>query len=364
MLCFISNSFLLQKNPLPKIHSNSLLKFRKHDIPTIPKRWRMSTSDRSAEFFLKPDSSDSDEESNKVLNPVETDDLADWDDWNLTGKQMTIPALPFPPTDVFLPGESKQLHLFEARYLSLFETILIRYDKKCAHILIDSDRAAMAAFGTIIHVKNWRRLDLGISVDFQAVGRLKTARLKSSAPYISGDFVYVEDNPITDKEQIENVRTLEKRYWKAFKNVITLAMKLKLNPIRTKDDTASAKPEDILGTDNVLKDMLKNEDNFERLSIEEKVRNFEQTLKEIASAAVNYATLDFDNHDDVDVLQQRVKGLSFAAWEFFPSHPAARQKALELRDTAERLKRVITGLEEYARALAAKLALQDVFNET
>lgn len=35
----------------------------------------------------------------------------------------TIGALPFGIDDVLLPGETKQLHLYEARFLALFEQV-------------------------------------------------------------------------------------------------------------------------------------------------------------------------------------------------------------------------------------------------
>jgi len=59
---------------------------------------------------------------------------------------------------------------------------------------------------------------------------------------------------------------------------------------------------------------------------------------------------------------QKGLGLSFAGWDFFPSQPGDRQKAIEQRDTLKRFKNVVERLEQFSLKLAAKLALQDVFS--
>lgn len=47
----------------------------------------------------------------------------------------SIGALPFGKNDVLLPGETKQLHLDEARFLALFEQVLSPPHRKLEHAI-------------------------------------------------------------------------------------------------------------------------------------------------------------------------------------------------------------------------------------
>lgn len=338
---------------------------RRKARPAYPaKRVRMAVNDRSTEFSL----GESDESQQRASDASTANDLADWDDWRLTGRPMTVPAIPFPPVDIFLPGETKRLHLFEARYLALFENVVVQYDKRCAHILIDSARRAMAAFGTISHVRSWRRLDVGVSVEFEAVGRLKMKKLYSAAPFLRGDFEFVEDDLLEGADSIAEVSQLEVRFWTAFREVVSLCVKLGEDPIRNKVDTATATIDAVESKGGVARapgrDTLGGDNNVFLLSSDAKKEMYEQKLKQAAKRAVNFEELDFASEEvSNEIVLRRARALSFAGWDFFPSTPGMRQKALEQRNTLARLQTVVTALEERSRKLAAKLALENVFSE-
>lgn len=264
-----------------------------------------------------------------------------------------------------MPGEVKRLHLFEARFLELFETVVLRYDKRCTHVLIDSRRRAMAAFGAVISVKEWRRLDVGVSVHIEAVGRMKASRLTSSSPFLRGDFESFHDLPLSE-EQLIAARKLEVRFWKAFRDVVSVSLQMGSSPMRQKIDTASStiQATNVKGEVPHSTDFVLNNDEVIRLSSEGKKQLFEAKLQEAASRAVNYLPVDFmsDITDD-EMLARRVQGLSFAGWDYFPSGPAMRQKAIEQCDTIARFTTVVENLEEHSRKLAAQLALQSIFPE-
>lgn len=48
-----------------------------------------------------------------------------------------MPSLPFPASDVLVPGQTKRLHLFEARYLALLDEALARRDGCFAHVVAE-----------------------------------------------------------------------------------------------------------------------------------------------------------------------------------------------------------------------------------
>lgn len=332
-------------------------------MSATPKRWRMNLNNRFTEFSLD-DSSDADVTS--IQSGATQPGPFDWEEWTTTGEQMTIPAIPFPPAHVFLPGELKQLHLFEARYLALFETVVVNYDKKCAHILIDAKRHAMAASGTIISIKSWRRLDVGVTLDVEGTGRFKVAKLKASAPFIRGDFSSVHDLPLDSAERLERARKLEASFWKNFQQVVSFSVKLNESPMRKKIDTASRtvadsdKSESVASTTGVSS--IAEDNKLFLLSPAAKIQLFEQKLKQAASRAVNHRRLDFADDESDEMLALRIQALSFAGWDFFPSTPGDRQRAIEGRDSIERMQNVVQGLEKFSLQLAAKLALQDAFS--
>lgn len=356
MASFISVA-LLRSHPLPVQSHPASLRRHKYSRKT-PLKWRMSFDNRFTEFSLRQPS-DSDNSQPTHTSPSQMD----WEQWLTSDSTENIPAIPFPPTQVFMPGEVKRLHLYEARFLELFETVVLRYDKRCAHVLIDSRRRAMAAIGSVISVKEWRRLDIGVSVLIEAVGRVNTSRLTSSSPFLRGDFESFHDLPLSE-EQLITARKLEVRFWKAFHDVLSLSLQMGSSPMRQKIDTASSTMKTISAKGEVPQstDLVLNDDKVIMLSPEGKKQLFEAKLHEAASRAVNYQPIDFtsDVIDD-EMLARRVQGLSFAGWEFFPSGPAARQKAIEQCNTVARFTTVVENLEQHSRKLAAQLALQSVF---
>lgn len=362
MLTFIPVTPALSQTPIHR------LRHLKHLSPpqTVCRRHlppRMLANPRSKEFFLNDNP-----ESDNSPNSQQPSDTIDWTNWDKSQAKITLPALPFPAEQVFLPGETKRLHLFEARYLALFEQVLVHCDKRCAHFLVDFNRHAMATFGVIIEVNSWRRLDIGVSLDIQAVGRLKSCRIPSSTPYFRGEFQSVQDHPLTDPDQILTARKLLERFWPAFRNVVLFNLKLGQDPIREKVDTASESIDAVqkgkgIRTDSQFQSLTGENDMF-KLSMSAEQEFFEHKLKQAARRAINFPSLDLvEEHPDDDMVARQALALSFAGWDFFPSHFKLRQRAIEEFDTLARLTNVVAGLEEHRKELAAKLALRSAFRE-
>ncbi|CAN8076291.1 unnamed protein product [Agarophyton chilense] len=320
----------------------------------------MCTDYRATEF---PQQQPSDDAHSMRAAPVRID----WDRWLSSTAVGNFPALPFPPDQVFMPGEVKQLHLFEARYLALFETVVLRYEKRCAHVLIDAQRSAMAAIGTVISVRNWKRLDVGVSVHVEAVARLRTSRLISSSPFLRGEFENVQDHSLSEAQLIA-ARLLEVRFWHAFRAVVSLSLQIGIDPIRqihTASQTMQMSnkiPQPTQLSNHLLRDHDVTPEAVKPPTFEGKKQFYESKLKHAASRAINYTAIDFVSQiTDDQMLARRLQGLSFAGWDYFPSGPALRQKAIEERNTLARFTTVVHQLEDYSRRLAAQLALQRAF---
>lgn len=313
-----------------------------HTAPATSKRLRMCTTDnRSTEFQLTPS------EKPKAPPP-------DWNAWTEEADAvLTLPALPFPPGDVFLPGETKQLHLFEARYLALLETTTADFDSRCAHVLIDSRRRAMAAVGTLLHVREWTRLDVGVSVVVDAVGRLHTTKLLAAAPFVTAKVSPIADSPLLSAPDAHQLPMLYARFWVAFRSTVDLALHLKLPPCRPKDNIAaltiaSMRPGGVVEDDTV--------------SVPADTFAYEMQLKEAAARVVGYRALRWgDSCDDEAMVVLRAYALSFAGWDFFTSDAQQRQRANEERNTLPRLQIVVEALELRVKELSARKALNSAF---
>lgn len=115
----------------------------------------------------------------KVFNPQDATSknpqAPNWTSWETDATKLDrIPALPFPPQEVFLPGETKRLHVFLAKHLSLFDQSSQDFDNHFSHVLIDGHRRTMAAFGTLVVFRYFRLFDVGIHVSVDGVGLLRT----------------------------------------------------------------------------------------------------------------------------------------------------------------------------------------------
>lgn len=330
---------------------------------------------REPEFVLNSNESDAatsgegDTEGSEKGAIGEGDEEAsvfDWTEWKQSKEASDVPLLPFAPEEIWLPGESKRLHLYEARFLALFERCVLNYDKRFAHVLFASDRAALAAYGTIARVRHWRRLDVGVLVEIEGVARLRVSALKRASPFWSGACAFVDDNPVKT-EDMEKVHQLERKAWNTAQKIIRLCVKLDEVPERVKVDTAARTLVDATGKDQVpaAPPIAGNNNGVFLLNEQAKCLAWESRLKMAASRAADGERFDFniEKLDDSDKSVRRAKALSFAGWEYFPSSAGERQQALEGRDTIARLELVNIGLEVQAKRLEAKSALENAFSD-
>lgn len=329
---------------------------------------------RDPEFVLNSNESDAASSGEGAPEPAGKADIGegdeeasvfDWAEWKLSKEAADVPLLPFAPEEIWLPGESKRLHLYEARFLALFERCVLNFDKRFAHVLFASDRAALAAYGTLARVRHWRRLDVGVLVEIEGVARLRVSSLRRASPFWAGACAFVDDDPVKP-EDMERLHELERKAWNTAKKIIRDCVRLDEIPERVKVDTAARTLVDATGKDQVpAAPPIAGNNGVFMLNEQAKCAAWESRLKLSAARAADGERFDFNTEklDDADTTVRRAKALSFAAWELFPSSPGERQQCLEGKDTIARLELANIGLEVQSKKLQAQTALQNAFKE-
>ena len=80
--------------------------------------------------------------------------------------------LPFPVSDCLLPGETKQVHLYEARFIQLFaDSAAKNYD--CLGALLFTPGGNVAAVTTLLEVEEFKKEEYGVWARLKCVGRVK-----------------------------------------------------------------------------------------------------------------------------------------------------------------------------------------------
>jgi len=91
--------------------------------------------------------------------------------WLDTGNY-ELNLLPFGLQEGLLPGETKQVHLFEARFLELFVEAEAKHDS-CVGMLLFTPSGNAAAITSLLEIEESRRQDVGVWARLRCVGRVK-----------------------------------------------------------------------------------------------------------------------------------------------------------------------------------------------
>ncbi|CAM9865407.1 unnamed protein product [Ectocarpus sp. 12 AP-2014] len=108
------------------------------------------------------------------------------------GDLREIGLLPFPVDDVMCPGETKALHLYEARFLSLFENA-IKNHGGCVGGAIFVDDGVLVRVGQLCDIVAWEREEVGVSVALRCIGRCEIGDVTNVDPYIRANVREVRD---------------------------------------------------------------------------------------------------------------------------------------------------------------------------
>lgn len=265
-----------------------------------------------------------------------------------------IALLPFGVRDVFLPGMTKSLHFYEARWLRMFEEVLATPSRQFAHVIVAPERQAMAAHAVLVRILDWRRMDLGVKVKIAGIGRVKVGSLVGGKPYMRGihePFADVCSQRV--EENHEDLCRLEARVWDSIRSVIDLSVQLGVDPVVARDTFANGDTSETSSSDT-NNDMDKGTIHDVDIQGDDRRAIYEDEV----NLALKRAGERLGQSTDI---VRRLEALSFAAFMVIDVSLSAKQKALECKDTIVRVDLILKQLEEKKNQLAAKLAVKKAF---
>ena len=305
--------------------------------------------------------------------------------------EFALPLLPFPLDQVMLPGETKELHLYEARYLSLLEEVLkgkreaddalrgvykegvggsssrgrlrsrgngVGAEGYFTHLVVDFKSGRASQSCCLCRIEEYERQDVGCTVTVRGVARVALQRLTQREPFMIGvvqrfddaEAAVVGDGSFEDDDgalkAVDAMLEAEERVWREYRAVTALRAKLGMD---VASEWGSPDRGEWEGEGTPLEADLARETGG---------REYGDMGMQSGAAAVRYAT--------PGDAAENTERLSFAVFRVSPecSEPLERQRALETKSTAERLGRAARLLEESRRVLAAKAALAGALSDT
>ncbi|KAK6775812.1 hypothetical protein RDI58_026813 [Solanum bulbocastanum] len=242
---------------------------------------------------------------------------------------LELPLLPFPIDQVLVPSETKTLHLYEARYLALLEESLFKKKKFFVHFVLDpiaindtSGEASFAArYGCLVAIEKVEQLEIGALVSIRGIGRVKILKFQQAKPYLTGAVIPLLDNiPHSDTELSSEVLKIKE----ALRSLNSLEIKLK------------APQEALLQT--LTANSLRWSENTPALDCD---NSFIPPLAELVSFA---ALQPVSGSSESELLKLQKKKL----------------RAMDIKDTLDRLEDSIGYVQDNISLVAAKLAIQSL----
>ncbi|KAL4559679.1 hypothetical protein LXL04_031822 [Taraxacum kok-saghyz] len=242
---------------------------------------------------------------------------------------LELPLLPFPSDQVLVPSESKTLHLFEARYLKLLDQCLFKKKKLFVHFVLDpvvvsskSTEASFAArYGCLVFIEKIEQLDVGALVTIRGIGRVTLVKFAKADPYLEGIVLPLQDNVPENESEITS-KVLELK--EAIHGLNSLEIKLKA----AKDEPLQTQ------TANSLEWALK-----------EPSIDCEESFIPSFAERVSFAALqNISGSTQSEMLKLQEEKL----------------KAMDVKETVERLESCTSFVKSRVSMTAAKLAIQSL----
>jgi Lon protease-like protein len=287
--------------------------------------------------------------------------------------------LPFSVDEALLPGETKQVHLFEARFLQLFSDASRNgaARPRMAALLVTPGGNA-AAVTTLFEVEDWRRKEFGVWAQLKCTGRVQMVDVRQTDyEYLVGNVEPYVDNPVADPES------------QTAANFLSEAEQLPVGTAERKIQASSELPDPLVEELVRVHDQVavlyrkleaSNESNSAGETVEwgHELRDAAaeagsplEELFESRSAVLKSRGLDalpapslraaVQQWGDLDDATARRQLLSFTAAAALSAE--TRLQVLQMQDTTERLKFVLRALEQKQQRLAALTALRGVMEE-
>ncbi|CAI9115022.1 OLC1v1015855C1 [Oldenlandia corymbosa var. corymbosa] len=141
---------------------------------------------------------------------------------------LDLPLLPFPKEQILVPSEYKKLHLYEARYLALLEESLYKNNSLFVHFVLHpiavnetfTEASFAARYACLVSIEKVERLDVGALVFIRGIGRVKLVEFGQEQPFLRGlvmpskDYVLLDNSELDSKvselkEALHNLNSLE-----------------------------------------------------------------------------------------------------------------------------------------------------------
>jgi len=260
-----------------------------------------------------------------------------------SGPPKSICLLPFPYNEVLLQGETKQLRLYEQRFVDLFEDVMDNHGGVLAMGLLASSGIIQTV--PLAEVEAFNRMEgFGIFVTIRVVGRAKLVDLTQQEPYIKGVCTELSDELPPNLDMTNKLAdTIED----AMVMLSSLEHKLDEKQGAENNDTITAAEEEKMNRriavaqldDKFFDDMT--EDEFDSETPMDRRRRFQQAYR----VAMDTDTQGYVSSSSVDEGTARspreLTAVSWAAFmtEILPEQEANyRIQAMDETNVLERLK--------------------------
>lgn len=294
-------------------------------------------------------------------------------EWVEAGKD-ELNLLPFGLQELLLPGETKQVHLYEARFLALFEEAE-KTDKGCVAMMLITPNNGVAAVTSLLEIEESRKQEIGVWARLRCVGRVRLAEVEQTDyGYVRAQVSLVSDGAPDDVDVDEDTLSecLEA-------HAACNALQVKLMPKWSgSDDSAEGESEESgglgglggLGGIGGLGGAADERVEFGHEAASGSI-GFEMPLPKVLDQKremLCFRGLDLPPSESLDERVQKVWGarsetaaeaqlLSFAASSCLSTRDRAR--ALLETSTLERLQGATSAFRETQRRLAAEAAMYD-----
>mmetsp|Transcript_8645 Transcript_8645/g.13591 ORF Transcript_8645/g.13591 Transcript_8645/m.13591 type:complete len:364 (-) Transcript_8645:296-1387(-) len=105
-------------------------------------------------------------------------------------------VLPFPIQDLMTLGESKTLHLYESRFLELFQDAMIDREELAVQAIIVEQPSGIGflSVASLLKIEEWDKLAVGVTATVKCTGRVRLRGVTQAEPYLSADVAYLTDD--------------------------------------------------------------------------------------------------------------------------------------------------------------------------
>ncbi|KAJ3703913.1 hypothetical protein LUZ61_007618 [Rhynchospora tenuis] len=237
---------------------------------------------------------------------------------------LELPLLPFVLDEVLIPSEVKTLHLYEARFLALLEEAVSSRNKTFVHFVLDplsSSRSPLASYCCLIHIENIEKLPIGALVSIRGISRVNVVELVQMEPYLRGVVVPVLDNVPSEATQLDS-KILELK--DSISSLQALQIKLKV-PKRERLQTQTKNS--LFWAEKEVSDFL--------------LQDFVPTQAERISFSAFQPVSGMSDTELLTVQREKLK-------------------AMESRESLERVEKGIAFVRQCMKMVAARLAIQSL----